>query len=94
MSNKIQKLLKIVADIQDLFPDLDRVMINGDYEDPRSIVVTSEANLIDIAEEYGLDPDMIEEVTVYEDELEDDFPTLPQIDWDDDDNNGTGGLKH
>ena len=66
---KKDRLIEIASQIQELYPDLDRVLINDEGGDePVSIVITSQERLNDIAIANGLDPDLLEEVT---DDMED-----------------------
>jgi len=89
--SKKDKLLEIIEQIQELYPKLNRLMVT-DLEDPDSIIITTEERLIEMAEEYGLDPDMIDDIT--EDALEDPLDEyLAQLDWDDDDDEGGGMLQ-
>tara|TARA_B110000908_G_C10191172_1_gene420547 strand:- start:848 stop:1123 length:276 start_codon:yes stop_codon:yes gene_type:complete len=88
--SKKDKLLEIIEQIQELYPKLNRLMVT-DLEDPDSIIITTEERLIEMAEEYGIDPDMIEGLT--EDDLQDPLDEyLAQIDWDYDDDDEGGGM--
>lgn len=90
--NKKDKLLEIIEQIQELYPQLDRLMIT-DLDDPQSIIITTEENLISMAEDYGLDPDMIN--GLMEDDLEDSVDEfMNKLEWDgEDDDNGGGMLQ-
>tara|TARA_R110000765_G_C18537214_1_gene560422 strand:- start:12 stop:287 length:276 start_codon:yes stop_codon:yes gene_type:complete len=88
--SKKEKLLEIIEQIQELYPKLNRLMVT-DMDDPESIIITTEENLISMAEEYGLDPEMIEQFS--EEDLQDPLDEyLAQIDWDDDDDDEGGGM--
>lgn len=87
--SKREKLLDIIRQIQDIYPELDRVMIT-DFENPDSITITTESHLLEMAEEYGLDPDMLSSITEDDSDLDE---YLAQIDWDDDDDEGGGMLQ-
>jgi|VirMetMinimDraft_7_1064189.scaffolds.fasta_scaffold05857_8 hypothetical protein len=89
--SKKDKLLEIIEQIQELYPKLNRLMVT-DLDDPDSIIITTEDRLIELAEEYGIDSDLIDDIT--EDALEDPLDEyLSQIDWDDDDDEGGGMLQ-
>lgn len=89
--SKKDRLLEIIEQIQELYPKLNRLMVT-DMEDPDSIIITSEDNLASMAEEYGLDPSILE--TYSEEDLQDPLDEyLAQIDWDDDDDEGGGMLQ-
>ena len=60
--DKKEKLLEILAQVQELYPELDRVMIT-DLENPQSIILTSEENLMEVAQAYNLDEDYLDEIT-------------------------------
>lgn len=78
---KREKLVKLLEEVQKLYPNLDRVMIT-DLEDPRSIIFTTEDNIQEIADEYGLEPDYLDSITE-EVEVE-----VGSLDDDDDDDKG------
>jgi hypothetical protein len=73
-----KKLMEALETIQELYPHLDRVMVT-DLEDPRSIIITSDDVIDEIAEDFGLDPETI-------DELREDIEI--EVDIDDDDDRG------
>ena len=73
-----KKLMEALETIQELYPHLDRVMVT-DLEDPRSIIITSDDVIDEIAEDFGLDPETI-------DELREDIEI--EVDIEDDDDKG------
>ncbi len=84
------KLMDIIKQIQDLYPHLDRLMINN-LENPDSIVITSESRIDEIAEELGFDPEIIEEIT--EQELDDIDAHIDLMELKKDDDNGGGFIQ-
>lgn len=76
---KREKLVKLLEEVQKLYPNLDRVMIT-DLEDPRSIIFTTEDNIQEIADEYGLEPDYLDSIT---EEIEVEVDSLDDDDEDD-----------
>jgi len=81
---KYRKLLKIVEQVQEIYPDLDRLVVN-DLEDPNSVIITSEANLQMVAKETGMDyAEEFDQIT---------SDNLLGYDGDDDDDND-GGTFH
>jgi len=88
--SKKKRLLEIIAEIQKLYPHLDRLMVT-DLENPDSIIITSEnriENRIDeIAEELGIDSESVEEIT------EEDLDELALLTWEDDDDDNGGLLQ-
>ena len=92
MENK-DKLLRIIKEIQKMYPELNRLMLD-DLDNPNQIVITSDAHMEAIAEEAGVDIDLVDEYYIEEyDEEEDDPRQLDLLDWDGNgnDNNGDGG---
>ena len=88
--NKKDKLLEIIEQIQELYPQLDRLMIT-DMDDPQSIIITTKENLESMAEDYGLDPDMID--GLMEDDLEDSVDEfMNKLEWDGEDDDNGGGM--
>lgn len=84
VEEKRDKLVKLLEEVQKLYPELDRVMIT-DLDNPRSIIFTTEDNIQEIAEEYGLEPDYLDSIT---EEIE------VEVDWlDDDDDDDRGPLQ-
>lgn len=83
VEEKRDKLVKLLEEVQKLYPHLDRVMIT-DLDDPRSIIFTTDDNIQEIAEEYGLEPEYLDSIT---EEIE------VEIDWDDDDDDDRGPLQ-
>lgn len=78
--DKKDKLLKIIQELQDIYPHLDRLMIT-DLDNPDSIIITSEKNLEEIAAVHGVDVAEVEEY--FADDLDGDQLSL--LEWDDGD---------
>jgi hypothetical protein len=78
--DKKDKLLKIIQELQDIYPHLDRLMIT-DLDNPDSIIITSEKNLEEIAAVHGVDVAEVEEY--FADDL--DGEQLSLLEWNDDD---------
>lgn len=85
--DKKKRLLEIIEEIQEMYPHLDRLMIT-DLEDPDTLIITSEARMKEISGELGLDYDSIEQLL----EEDEDPLQLALLEFDDDDNNGNGGM--
>lgn len=85
--NKKNRLLSIIKEIQNMYPHLDRLMVT-DLDNPVSIIITSEENLENIAEDYGIE---MEEVTEFfqGDSLEDQLDQVNLFTNSDDDDKGT-----
>ena len=85
--SKRDKLMKIIGDLQEIYPELDVVMID-DIDSPTKVMITT----VDImAEESGLDSDVIEQAlnqTEDEDKID---AFLDQVEWDGEDD-GDGGM--
>lgn len=79
MENKKARLLEIIYEIQEMYPELDRLLIT-DFDNPDRITITSESTLRRIAEEEGLVIEMVED---FYEEDEDIFGL-----FDDDDESG------
>lgn len=75
---KYEKLMKIVEQVNEIFPELDKLVVN-DLDDPSSVIITSAENLQLIAAELGAGFDS-------EDELDSYFSDLIEDDDDDKDN--------
>ena len=91
--DKKKRLLEIMQMMQDLYPHLDRLMIE-DIENPDSIIITSELRIEEVAAQHGYDTEIVE--AFFDDLLEDEDPfgmkqTL--IGFDDDDDNGGGFMQ-
>ncbi len=84
--DKKEKLMKIIAQIKDLYPHLEGVLMEmEDGSDvPRKIAIVTYDDMERIAESYDTD---IEEIDELSPQLEFDFD-------DDGDKNGNGGLLH
>ena len=78
--DKKKRLLDIIQDIQDLYPHLDRLMID-DTENPGSIMISSAEHLEEISEIYGLEVD-------FDDDLD---GQLDLLDWDGSNDDGDKG---
>ena len=85
--SKKDRLLKIIEEIQDMYPHLDRIMVT-DLDNPDSIIITSQENLEMVASVTGLDLDDVDSFFVEEDG---DLEELSMFDFfvDDDDDKGT-----
>ena len=82
MDERTQKILAMILELaQELYPHLDRIVLS-DLDDPRSIMITSDDAIDEIAEEFGIDPDML-------DDIREDI----EIMGDDDDDEGGGMLQ-
>lgn len=68
--NKSDRLMEILSEIQELYPNLDKVLID-DVENPEIIRITSEEVMLEIMELSGLDPDDIEVVATQDIDDED-----------------------
>ena len=52
--SKKEKLVEIVELIQELYPELDTLLVT-DFENPDSIIIASTERVIEIAKEHGID---------------------------------------
>jgi hypothetical protein len=79
--SKKDRLMEIIEMIQELYPELDTLMIT-DVENPESIIITSGDRVAEAAEQLGYEPE----------DLQDDEDSLDQylakIGFDDDDDGG------
>jgi len=85
--SKRDKLMKIIGDLQEIYPELDVVMID-DIDSPTKVMITTVDTM---AEESGLDSDVIEQAlnqTEDEDKID---AFLDQVEWDGEDD-GDGGM--
>ena len=89
MEDKKEKLLAIIKQLQEMYPHLDRLMVN-DLDHPDSIIITSQENLEGIAETTGMDLTEVE--GYFDDELDDDqldlIEWISKVGYDDDDDKG------
>lgn len=86
-------MLEIMAEIQDLYPHLSRLVIE-DLDDPDEIRILSEERLQDLMDEADLNDDDVR--ITYEEDYEgyEDDEIPPKITWDgEDDDNGGGYLQ-
>lgn len=81
--DKKAKLLRIIQELQEIYPHLDRLMVT-DLENPESIIISSEKNIAEIAEAHGITVEEVEEF--FEEDL--DASQLSLLEWDDDDDKG------
>lgn len=82
MEDKKQRILtQILELVEELYPYMDRIILT-DLDTPRSIIITSDDAIEEIAAEFGVDPDMLADVS-------------EEIDLmgDDDDDEGGGMLQ-
>ena len=84
--DKKTRLLEIIGELQELYPKLDRLMVN-DLDDPDTVIITSEDRLEEIASELGIDTSSLDDIT------EEDLDSLAQLTFNIDDDKG-GGIKH
>ena len=82
MSSKKDKLLKIVSEIRELYPEMNR-LICEDIENPEQIIITSDENMRKVVAAAGIDPDLLEELIEESDEIE--FDGFDMSDDDDED---------
>jgi hypothetical protein len=79
--SKKDRLMEIIEMIEELYPELDTLMIT-DVENPESIIITSGDRVAEAAEQLGYEPE----------DLQDDEDSLDQylakIGFDDDDDGG------
>ena len=68
---KKDRIIEILEQIQEIYPQLDRVMIT-DFDNPKSIIFTTQDNIDEIAEEYGIEPEYTDAHTGEEVFLDDD----------------------
>ena len=85
--DKKAKLMKIIQEIQDLYPHLDRLMVT-DLDDPDSIIISSAQRIEEIASEFGVDMEEVEEF--FEDDLDE---QLDMLEWGGDDDEDKGPLQ-
>ena len=84
-SDKKKRVVEIVEQLQEIYPELDRVVIT-DLDDPSSIIITSKKRMREEAELLGIDPELLEEATDHAE----DILTIDDLSEDDDeDDNGT-----
>ena len=57
---KKQRLLEIIYEIQDIYPELDRLLVD-DVDSPNQIIIATEARLKEIAEEHDLDYELFDD---------------------------------
>lgn len=81
--DKKARLLEIIQEIQELYPHLDRLMIT-DIDEPDSIIITSEENILEMAEAHGIPVEFIDDFFDEPEELE----LLDFFDDEDDDDGG------
>jgi len=85
--SKASRLKALVEEMQELYPDLDGIMID-DVEDPSCVIVTSSETISRVAESLGYD------ISEFEESNEDIEDFLIQIDFDPEDEDGSGGTLH
>lgn len=77
-NDKKKRVLEIMQELQEIYPHLDRVILE-DVDKPTSIIVTSSELMAEVAREHGIDPELLEEATTYAEDV---------LKSDDDDDNG------
>ena len=87
MKDKRARLLEIIMEIQELYPELDRLMLD-DANDPQQIIIASEGRISEIAEEAGLDVEFLDS---FFEETDDELDLPDPFDFDDGDD-GSGGV--
>jgi len=83
--DKKARLLEIVMELQELYPHLDRLMVN-DIDHPNSIIVTSGERLEQLASEEGIELDYSD--NFFDEESEEALMSLIGYDGDDDEGGG------
>jgi len=89
LKDKRARLLELITEIQEIYPKLDRLMLD-DPEDPDQIIIASEERITEIAEEAGLDVEFLD--SFFDDDDDDapfDFDEIMGLFGDDDDDKGT-----
>ena len=60
-SKKKEILTKILDLVQEIYPYMDRITLT-DLDEPRSIIITNDEAIREIAEEFGVDPELLDDV--------------------------------
>lgn len=80
MKSKKERLTEIAAELMELYPELDGVIVEGTMDEPVRIVFMSTKALEELAEEYDFD---VEEM----------YGEPELLGWDDDDDDGEGFIQ-
>lgn len=76
MDKKTKFILEQILDlVQQIYPKMDRIVLS-DLDNPRSIMITNDEAIDEIAKDFGIDPAHLDDIAEY-------------IELDDDDDNGT-----
>lgn len=82
--DKQQRLMELISEIQEMYPELDSFLVDN-IDEPTQITITTETNVMEIAESLGLD------VVSEEDE---EFDNIKLIEYYEDDDDEGGGFFH
>lgn len=82
--DKKAKLMKIIQEIQDLYPHLDRLMVT-DLDNPDSIIISSAKRIEEIASEFGVNMEEVAEF--FEDDIDQQLDLL-ELGGNDNENKG------
>ena len=92
--DKMKRLLEIVSQVQEIYPQLCRVMIS-DLDDPTTLMITTIAKMEEIAEDEDVELDIYYgDEEPYEEEGDDIDRYFKRIEYNNSDDEGNGGVKH